>query len=355
MERNNGLDVYPQKQEDIFQSAFTYATFGMAIVALDGHWLDVNPSLCELIGYSKEELLQMTFQDITHPDDLSADLAFVHQLIVGKLHSYKMEKRYFHKSGDIIWVLLCVSLTRDSNGQPLYFISQIADITERKQTMDDLRQNEERYEMLFNSIDDGFCVVEILFDDQGKPKDYLFLEMNPAFTSHNQLGRISVGKTILELYPDIENWWIDTYGRVALTGEPVRFEREFKNIGHWFDVYAFRFGSPESRKVAIMFNDITERKLTGFKVEQMQKSLDDRVRQLESALSEVKRLQGILPICSYCKDIRDDENFWVQVEDYITNHSEAMFSHSICPNCYNKAIAEIRPLKKAIAEIRPLK
>jgi PAS domain S-box-containing protein len=345
MERTNGLDANPQQPEQIFQSAFTCASTGMAIVAIDGHWLDVNPSLCEIVGYSKEELLQMTFQDITHLDDLSADLEFVRQLLEGEIRSYKMEKRYFHKTGTIVWVLLSVSLTRDAANQPLHFISQITDITERKHAEETLRQSEERYRTLFNSIDEGFCIIEILFNQQGEPVDYLFLEMNPLFKRYTQLNRITLGKTVRELYPDIEQWWIDTYGKVALTGEPIRFEKEFKSINHWFDVYAFRYGGTDSRKVAVLFNDITERKLAGFELEQMQQSLDERVKQLEAALAEVKTLQGIIPICAYCKSIRNDENFWVQVEEYIAHHSKANFSHGICPECYKNVMAELNSSK----------
>jgi PAS domain S-box-containing protein len=345
MERTNGLNTNSQQLEQIFQSAFTDAPVGMAIVALDGHWLDVNPSLCEIVGYSKEELLQMTFQNITHPDDLSADLAFVHQLLEGEIRSYKMEKRYFHKNGHIIWVLLSGSMTRDAANQPLYFIAQITDISERKYAEEALRQSEARYRTLFDSMDEGFCLIEILFDENNQPINYLFLEMNPSFKEHTGLNRVVVGKTIVELYPDIEKWWIDTYGKVALTGEPIRFEKEFKSINHWFDVYAFRFGGPESRKVAVLFDDITERKLAGFELEQLRQSLDQRVKELEAVTMEVKTLQGIIPICSYCKSIRSDENFWVQVEEYITHHSNAHFSHGICPKCYENVIAELGGLK----------
>lgn len=122
------------QNEDQFRSAFTYAAIGIALVGLDGKWLQVNPALCIISGYTEAELLTKTFQDITHPDDLDADLSYVRQLIAGKIQTYQMEKRYFHKLGHEICVLLNVSLVRTSDGQPLHFISQIQDITERKRT-----------------------------------------------------------------------------------------------------------------------------------------------------------------------------------------------------------------------------
>ncbi len=126
--------------EKRFSSAFEYAAIGMALVSLKGRWLKVNQALCDLIGYSSEELSDKTFQDITHPDDLEADLANVRQLLDGDISSYRIEKRYFHKEGRVVWTLLGVSLLRDQQDKPLYFIAQIEDISEIKQAM--IRQQE---------------------------------------------------------------------------------------------------------------------------------------------------------------------------------------------------------------------
>jgi two-component system, cell cycle sensor histidine kinase and response regulator CckA len=121
------------ESEERFRSAFDYAAIGMALVGLDGSWLQVNRALCELVGYSRDELLELTFQDLTHPDDLETDLGYSNQTLAGEIDTYQMEKRYFHKRGDVVWVLLSVSLVRTRDGAPLYFISQIQDITARKQ------------------------------------------------------------------------------------------------------------------------------------------------------------------------------------------------------------------------------
>jgi len=120
------------KDDKIFFSAFKYASIGMALVALDGNCLMVNNALCNIIGYSEEELLELTFQDITHPDDLEQDLRYVNEMLSGKREAYQMEKRYFHKDGSIIYILLSVSLVRDEKASPLFFISQIQDVTDRK-------------------------------------------------------------------------------------------------------------------------------------------------------------------------------------------------------------------------------
>ena len=121
-----------RESEARFRGAFETAAIGMALVSLEGHWLDVNASLCEIVGYEREELLATDFQTITHPEDLDTDLSLLHQLLDGEIPSYRMEKRYFHKTGRLVWVLLSVSLVRGLGGQPVHFVSQIEDITKNK-------------------------------------------------------------------------------------------------------------------------------------------------------------------------------------------------------------------------------
>jgi diguanylate cyclase (GGDEF)-like protein/PAS domain S-box-containing protein len=115
-----------------FEAAFNAAPHGVAIVGLDGSFLHVNQKLTEIVGYPVDELLDITFQEITHPDDLDRDLAQVDALLAGEVDTYEMEKRYFTKGGRLIWVLLAVAIVRDEDGSPRHFISQLQDISERK-------------------------------------------------------------------------------------------------------------------------------------------------------------------------------------------------------------------------------
>ena len=119
--------------EETFRSAMYWAPIGMALVALTGRLLKVNPALCRLLGYGEEELLSLDFQSITHPDDLEQDLDHVRQLVSGDVASYQMEKRYFSKSGRVIWAQLNVSMVQEHAGVPGYFISQIQDISSQKE------------------------------------------------------------------------------------------------------------------------------------------------------------------------------------------------------------------------------
>jgi PAS domain S-box-containing protein len=122
-----------------------------------------------------------------------------------------------------------------------------------------LRRSEERYRSLFESIDAGFCLIEVKFADGDRPVDYRFLEVNPAFAQQTGLTDV-VGRWMRDLAPDHEQHWFDLYGRVALTGEPVRFEQAAAALGRWYDVHAYRVDGPVRNHVAVLFNDITERR-----------------------------------------------------------------------------------------------
>ncbi|MEC9408115.1 MAG: PAS domain S-box protein [Pseudomonadota bacterium] len=130
--QQNALIAQLRESEARFRGAFETAAIGMALVSLEGRWLDVNASLCEIVGYARDELLVTDFQTLTHPDDLDADLSLLQQLLAGEIQSYRMEKRYFHKTGRLVWVLLSVSLVRDVEGEPVHFVSQIEDVTQSK-------------------------------------------------------------------------------------------------------------------------------------------------------------------------------------------------------------------------------
>src|SRR2546423_994510 len=121
-----------RETEEHFRNAFDYAAIGMALVSPQGAWLRVNRSLCDLIGYDEAELLNSNFQSVTHAEDVANDLANLYRLMQGEVPTCQVEKRYVHKSGQIVWALNNVSLVRDADNAPVHFIFQIQDITERK-------------------------------------------------------------------------------------------------------------------------------------------------------------------------------------------------------------------------------
>lgn len=155
--------------------------------------------------------------------------------------------------------------------------SHLADLAESGRA---LRESEERYRTLFESMDEGYCIIEVLFDpaDPSRAIDYRFIEVNPAFEAQAGM-RDAVGRRMLEFVTSIEPHWLESYGRVALTGEPIRFANEYKGLNRWFDVYAFRIGGDGSRRVAVLFNDITDRRRT----EAALATSEQRLRQAKDA------------------------------------------------------------------------
>ncbi|MFN6464581.1 MAG: PAS domain S-box protein [Nostoc sp. DedVER02] len=126
-------EVALRESEEKFRAMFNQAAVGIALVALDGQFIQVNPALCEITGYSPEELIQLNFQEITHPDDLAVDLDNARQVIAKEISGYSLEKRYIRKDGSILWANLTSSVVWDTNGQPKYALGIIEDISERKQ------------------------------------------------------------------------------------------------------------------------------------------------------------------------------------------------------------------------------
>ena len=161
--------------------------------------------------------------------------------------------------GSRLPVLVHFAALKDSQGEVTGVVTSFSDLTVRKAAEDRLRESELRYRTLFDSMSEGFCIAEILFDDHGQAQDSRFLEVNSAFEEQSGL-RNAAGRTIRELASGHEQHWFEVYGRVALSGEPVRFEAQAGALARWFEVSAFRIGQPEQRRIAILFKDISARK-----------------------------------------------------------------------------------------------
>jgi PAS domain S-box-containing protein len=148
-----------------------------------------------------------------------------------------------------------IALPEGEYGAVCYF----RDVSDQAHARQAIARSEARYRALFESMDEGFCILEMIFDAGGQVVDYRYVETNPAFVRQSGLED-ATGKTLRELLPDVESFWFDVYGNVARTGEPARFIDHSPAVDRWFDVDAFRIGCPEERRVAVLFNDITERK-----------------------------------------------------------------------------------------------
>jgi PAS domain S-box-containing protein len=200
----------------------------------------------------------------SHPDDV-----VLVQQVLAQAIADRQPRRVYRPDGQLRTLEIHGRVECDAQGQHVKLLGLVQDVTEREQAAQDLLQMKDElaqraaanYTTLYNSMDEGFCIVEVIFDAAQHPVDYRFLDVNPAFEKHTGL-RGALGKTIRELVPAHEQYWFDIYGRVAHTGEPARFEAVGEAIGRWFDVNAFPMGPPQRQHVALLFTDITERKRT---------------------------------------------------------------------------------------------
>jgi diguanylate cyclase (GGDEF)-like protein/PAS domain S-box-containing protein len=246
------------ESEARFRSAFDFAAIGMAIVSLDGQLLQVNHALCQMLGYPEPELKDFTFQDITHPDDLQADLAHAGELMRGVVRSYQMEKRYFHKDGHVVWALLSVSLVRARDGTPLHFVAQIQDITARKGTELELAANRRFLADLIDAIPLPLTVK----DDNRR-----FVIVNEATGRfHKRPAGDFINKLDSDFYaPErVRQIWTED-DAVVDNGAPLEEEQSFQTISgevRWVIKHKRRIVSPDGRRwlITALF-DITPRKL----------------------------------------------------------------------------------------------
>src|SRR5215208_3180203 len=158
-ERKRGEEAL-RDAEALFHSVFDNSSIGVAVVGLDGRFLRVNRALCEILGHTEETLLATSFSGITHPDDLDASVALAGRAMEGEIGRYSLEKRYVGAGGRPVWVSLNVSLVRNEEGDPLYFVDQVQDITERKDAEERLRASEAELRAVFGAMDDVIFVLD---------------------------------------------------------------------------------------------------------------------------------------------------------------------------------------------------
>ncbi|CAG1009442.1 Cyclic di-GMP phosphodiesterase [Anaerolineales bacterium] len=220
----------------------------------------ISGQLEKVTGYTAAEWMQDRdfWKSIIHPDDLPAVLE-VDARTNATHDPFHAEYRIMTRDGRAIWIHDEATIIQDRDGTSLFWQGVMYDITKRKQSEEALRVSEARYRELFNSMIDGFALHEIICDDSGKPVDYRFLEVNPAFERLTGLRAENVvGKTALEALPNTEKYWIEAYGNVALTGRSAFYENYSRDLGRYFEVSAY---CPRAGQFAVIMVDITERKL----------------------------------------------------------------------------------------------
>jgi PAS domain S-box-containing protein len=206
---------------------------------------------------------------------------------------WDFESKIRRPDGEVRWIWARGRCVKDESGQPVRMFGVVGDITERKRIDAELRESEERYRNLFEMMDEGFCVVEVLFDERNKPVDYRFLEVNAAFEA--QTGMVdAMGKLMREFAPDHEEHWFQIYGNIALTGISTHFENEAKALNRYYDVHAYRVGDPEQRRVAIIFNDISKIKRAEQEIQASRAKLESIVNSAMDVVISIDEQQRIV-------------------------------------------------------------
>ena len=255
-------------------AVFEFGASGMAIVSPDGRVLLANPHLCELLGYSKAELLTKTWSGITilEPGD-QADW-FKRALLQGGVENFEQENKFVRANSSMFWGRVKVRLVRDSQDSPDFFVCLVEDITERKRIEQSLMESEEKYRSLFEHMDVGFVLFEAVQDDRSDPVDLLILAANQGFekTTGLKAGEVT-GRRLKEVLPGIEKDaadWIGRYGKIALGGEPVQFVQGSELLGLFYAVTAYQAGP---KRCGVTFQDITERKINEIALSNSEKQL----------------------------------------------------------------------------------
>ena len=232
--RKRAQELLDRSQRRLRQT-LGHAPIGIALVSPDGYWLSANRELCRIIGYDEAQLLQGTFQDITHPDDLDADLEYLNEMLAGQRGGYRMDKRYFRKTGELIDVQLDVSLLRDEDGEPLYFISHIQDISERKRAHRALFEANELAEVTFEAIGEGV----IRLDAAGTIVEVNSAAAHLLAVTREQLLGQSFEQTVQFYDPDEARQVANPVSRVLEHGDRVRvpiFTRLRRHDGQYLSI-----------------------------------------------------------------------------------------------------------------------
>ncbi len=392
-----------EEREGVFRAVFAQTAVGVAqVISRTGAFVRINRRYAEILGYTVAEMENLTFQAITHAEDLEEDLANMRRLLAGEIHEFALEERYYHKNGSIVWVNLTVSPMWAIGEEPDYHLAIVEDITLRKQTERALRESEgklreaqrmarlgnwywdvssgnvewseevyrifqldpkeftpqidsiqalspwpedherdkeliqralasreqgsheqrflgpdgsigycfsifqgvydddgdllaikgtvqdvtehrraeQNYQTLFSEMLNGFALHEVIRDEQGRPVDFRYLAVNPAFERLTGLKAKDVAeKTMLEMMPGTENSFIDTLGHVALSGEPASLDRYVPPLDRYYTVTAFQ---PAPNQLAVIFDDITDRK-------RAERQREELIARLEAQNAELER------------------------------------------------------------------
>ena len=288
-ERRVSAEAGQRETEKQFRATFEQAAVGIALVALDGRWLQVNHKLCDIVGYPPDQLLKLSFQDITHPEDLGRDLAHVERLLAGDVETYAIEKRYVRKDGALVWVNLTVALVRRTDGRPHYFISVVEDIERRKQAEAALKSREAMLKEAQHLAGLGTWAWDLRADrHQWSDEIYSIYGRDPGLPP--------------AVYPEVQKYFTpESWARLAdsveaglAQGRSYECDAEVVRADgtrRWITARgkATRDAAGNIAELTGTVQDITERKLAADVLREFSASLEQRVEQRTAELTAANR------------------------------------------------------------------
>ena len=278
--------IQMDKAKSRYFDLYDMAPVGYCTVSDQGMITEANIAAATLLGTTRNRLVEQRISRYIAKS--SQDLFYLHrQQVVASGNPEVCELQMVKTDGSPVWIMLTTTSAVEDDGAWVQRVV-LADISEQKKAEHILRESEERYRNLFNSIDEGFCVIEKTEGKAGEPVDFRYIEANPAFTKKSGITGM-LGKTIRQMLPDEAGEWIPIYDTVCSSGLPVRFERRLATYERVLELYAFRIGGTGSRKVAVIFNDITDRRLADAERTRVGHQLQDKNAALEHATSTAEK------------------------------------------------------------------
>jgi diguanylate cyclase (GGDEF)-like protein/PAS domain S-box-containing protein len=280
-------------KDEPFFGAFDHFCVGLAIVSPDGRWLKVNPAFCAMLGYTEDELLQKTFVDVSHPDDIGISITRDCELLGSDKASYQLRKRYLRKDGSVVWALVHASLVRTADGRPSHFVAQILDVTAQHRAEEALRESEERYRELFESASD---LIQIT-DGLGR-----FLLVNRAWRDKLGYSDAEIQQLRLPdvLHPDHRDQSLQLWEQFLEGGPTGTIETHFvaKDGKVIVAEGSISCSRPDCSTAIIrgIFRDITERRAFEVLLDEYRRDLEETNRKLAEANAQLERLATTDPL-----------------------------------------------------------
>jgi PAS domain S-box-containing protein len=330
-----------------------------------------DANLARLFRVSREDAEGgplLSYLRAIHRDDAERVLRVISEAVADG-SAFDEEYRIAEPDGSARWVVARGKVVRDAGGRALKLSGAVVDVTERKRANERLRESEDRYQTLYNSIDAGFFAAKIIYDQHGKPIDYRFLAVNPAFEVQTNWSDV-VGKTVREIAPDLESYWFEIFDTIVQTGEPTRFENSVKALEHrFFDVYGYRIGAAHDQTVGILFNDITPRKRADEERERLVGQLRDAdlrkdeflamlAHELRNPLSAITNASTLLTMTdepemtTFCKETiaRQSNHLLRLINDLLDVSRVSHGKIDLLTECMDATLA----IESAVQTVRPL-